>query len=111
VRQDSLPDDVVQQVIQLWDEGQKRDAFALLYRATMTRLIHQHGFEFYAGFTEQECVDVVEQGGDAHLTAYLQQLTPVWQRLAYAHQIPQQEKFFSLCTEWQVIFEGAQDAA
>lgn len=111
VREESLPDDVGQQVMSLWDGGKEREALGLLYRATLSRLIHQNGFQFYAGFTEQECVAVVAQSNNTGLTNYLRQLTRVWQRLAYAHQLPLREQVTFLCTEWQRIFEEARHAA
>lgn len=111
VREESLPDDVCQRVLQLWDNGADRAAMSLLYRATLSRLIHDFSFEFYAGFTEQECVEVVKQAGPDDLSQYLQQLTSLWQHLAYAHRRPQREQLTVLCTGWQALFEEGRRAA
>lgn len=111
VRTESLPDDVCSEVVQLWDAGREREAVALLYRATLSSLIHQYSFEFYAGFTEQECMAVVERGNNSALSQYVEQLTRLWQRLAYAHQLPERAQVIALCTGWQELFEEASHAA
>lgn len=104
VRQDSLPEDVPQQVLNLWRAGKSREAIGLLYRATLSRLIHQFSFEFYDGYTEQECVSAVRVGNNASVSEYLVQLTRVWQYLAYAHQQPGTAEVEALCSRWPQLF-------
>lgn len=111
VREESLPDDVCREVEQLWESGDERQAVALLYRATLSLLIHHHAFEFYAGFTEQECLAVVAERKDEPLSAYLARLTFVWQRLAYAHQFPEREQVAQLCAGWRNLFAEVQHGA
>lgn len=109
VRKQSLPRDVCAQVQIVWRDGRHREAIALLYRATLSRLIHQFAFQFYAGYTERECVAVVQQDGDQKLSEFMQGLTRVWQQLAYAHRLPQSAQVDELCQDWQTLF-GAGDS-
>ena len=105
VREESLPDDVPKQVLRLWYEGAQRDAVGLLYRATLSALIHDYTFEFYDGYTEQECIIVVRHGNDEALTDYVSRLTTLWQLLAYAHRLPQTDDIEQLCRRWPEFFK------
>lgn len=111
VRKESLPDDVCGQVQTWWGKGRHREAIGLLYRATLSRLIHRFAFEFYAGYTEQECESVVKQGNNKVMSDYLSQLTRVWQQLAYAHRLPDSAQVKGLCDQWQTLFREPQDHA
>lgn len=105
VREESLPDDVPTQVLQLWRDGAYREAVGLLYRATLSALIHEYAFSFYDGYTEQECIIVVRNGNDEALTDYVARLTKVWQMLAYAHHVPQTDDIEQLCQRWPDYFK------
>lgn len=109
VRKESLPDDVPQQVLKLWNEGKAREAIGLLYRATLSRLIYQFSFEFYDGYTEQECIRTVSAGSNSRVSEYVIQLTRVWQYVAYAHQSPEQQEVIQLCDHWPQLFDGEFD--
>jgi hypothetical protein len=104
IRKESLPEDVCGQVQQWWAQGRQREALSLLYRATLSRLVHQFAFEFSAGYTEQECVDVVSRGEHQKISDYLVRLTRLWQQLAYAHRLPESAQVASLCVQWQALF-------
>lgn len=106
VRRESLPEDICGQVQEWWRQGRQREALGLLYRATLSRLIHQFSFEFAAGYTEQECVSVVRRGSDPAVSDFLARLTRSWQRLAYAHSLPASSQVEALCAEWQQLFQG-----
>ncbi|MCP4391325.1 MAG: DUF4129 domain-containing protein, partial [Gammaproteobacteria bacterium] len=84
----SLPSDVPAQVMQLWGEGNYREAMSLLYRASLSRLIEKHEIAFRASHTEAECATLVKARGVESLSDYFWQLTLVWRRLAYGHQVP-----------------------
>jgi len=105
LRKESLPDNVPAKVMALWRDGQHREAVGLLYRATLSGLIHQFSFEFYDGYTEQECVEVVQAREQGQLSGFVQRLTRVWQHLAYAHRLPPEHQVSDLCGEWPEYFE------
>ena len=106
LRQDSLPADVPAEVARLWQQEKHRDAVSLLYRATLSGLVHQFAFDFYDGYTEQECATLVHSRQDNAMSAYVQRLTAVWQRIAYAHKIPPDDSVSQLCEEWPNYFAG-----
>lgn len=106
LRKESLPDNVPVEVQRQWQAGNHREAMGLLYRATLSGLMNQFAFDFYAGFTEQECARLVQQGGPEPLSQYVHTLTRAWQSLAYAHHLPADEQVTALCSEWPRHFEG-----
>ncbi len=100
----SLPSDVPAQVMQLWGEGNYREAMSLLYRASLSRLIEKHEIAFRASHTEAECATLVKARGVESLSDYFWQLTLVWRRLAYGHQVPDSEIVQDLCRGWTSEF-------
>lgn len=104
VSQDSLPEDVPGQVQALWQAEQCRAALSLLYRATLSSLIHRYDFAFNAGHTEGECAAIVRQGGYPQLSDYTERLTQCWQQLAYGHRLPESEQVAVMCQQWWTIF-------
>lgn len=104
VRKESLPDNITEEVSKLWQQKLYREAVGLLYRASLSGLVHQFSFEFFDGYTEQECVDVVSAGSDEKLSGFVKDLTRTWQLIAYAHQTPDEHHVKDLCTRWDVFF-------
>ncbi len=100
VRPQSLPPDVPAQVLKMWDKGAYRDALSLLYRASLSRLIDRYQVKFRASHTEAECAALVSARGIESLSTYFLQLTRVWRRLAYGHQVPAVEVVHELCQGW-----------
>lgn len=104
VSQDSLPADVPAQVQDLWHAEQYRAALSLLYRATLSGLMHRYDFAFNDGHTEGECAAIVKQRGNPQLSDYTEQLTHCWQQLAYGHRLPESEQVSVMCMQWWEIF-------
>jgi hypothetical protein len=100
----SLPADVPAQVMQLWAAGSYREALSLLYRASLSRLIEKYELAFRASHTEAECAALVRAQGVDSLSEYFWQLTLVWRRLAYGHQVPDSEIVQDLCQGWTSEF-------
>ena len=96
----SLPADVPREVMQFWEQGRHREALGLLYRAALSRLIEAHEIEFRASYTEAECAALVQALGIDSLSAYFAQLTGVWRRLAYGHEVPASKIVRDLCRGW-----------
>lgn len=112
LRQESLPEDIHSEVMNLWQAGRQREALALLYRASLSRLVHQHGFEFSVGYTEQECVSLVCERAAPALSDFMARLTRSWQLMAYGHRPPSAAELKNLCENWQALFqEAARHAA
>ena len=103
VRKDSIPVNVIEQTMSLWNKGQHREAIGLLYRSTLSLLIHRFLFEFYHGYTEQECSDIVQQSDNKALKEFVVHITSIWQQIAYAHSIPAEQQIKSLCSQWSEV--------
>lgn len=104
----SLPDDVPEQVLRLWFDQQPREALGLLYRASLSKLIYQYNFEFFDGHTERECAALVAANSStagSQLSAYIDGLTATWTRLAYAHRSPTEGQVQQLCKLWPQVFD------
>ncbi|MCP4878059.1 MAG: DUF4129 domain-containing protein [Gammaproteobacteria bacterium] len=100
VTPESLPEDVPHQVMRLWAEGDYREALSLLYRASLSRLIARYELAFRASHTELECAALVRARGIDSLSDYFWQLTSIWRKLAYGHQLPETEAIRDLCNDW-----------
>lgn len=106
---ESLPDDVSTSALALWHNHEKRAALALLYRASLSRLL-EAGLEIEQGHTEQECLQVAQRFAQTQPRAttaitYFAQLTGAWQRLAYGHIPPADEIAEQLCKAWNNIWQ------
>lgn len=105
VSPESLPEDVPEKVQALWESGDKRSGLSLLYRATLSQLIHVFGFAFHEAQTEGECLTIVQQSGAQNISHYAGQLTLHWQNLAYGHHVPRTQDFDDLLAKWQELFQ------
>ena len=103
----ALPDDVPAAVSALWREGRQRDALALLYRASVTRLSERLGAPFPPGATEADCLRRARRLDDAEARASFTEVVRTWQRAAYARQFPEGEAFAALLAAWSQRFPVA----
>jgi Domain of unknown function (DUF4129) len=99
VRRESLPDDVGAAAQELWQTGKHRQSLALLYRASLATLVDQ-GLDVHEGHTEGECVELLDSHSTAITADYFRELTTIWQRLAYGHQLPEEQRVLHLCARW-----------
>lgn len=104
IHKDSIPDDVVAEAQKHWSRGDKRLALATLLRASLIKLLHEHGFRFFSSDTEAECADRIEQQAPQDISDYMRVLVTVWQRVAYAHLDPSENEFKQLCSQWPEVF-------
>ena len=78
---ETLPDDVPAAAMRLLREGEPRRALALLYRGSLSRLVHERGVELRASHTELEVLALAPSD-------YLRQLVDTWRACAYAERVP-----------------------
>ncbi|VAW57883.1 hypothetical protein MNBD_GAMMA11-1997 [hydrothermal vent metagenome] len=120
IRQHSLPDNIEQAALQLWQQNKCREAVSLLYRGSLSSLFNQYRFELSAGATEQDCIRKLEfseqqaeediRTNPQHITditariSHFKQLTQVWIKVAYAHRLPDERTFRRLCENWNQRF-------
>lgn len=104
----SLPADIPGEVERLWDE-QPRAALGLLYRALLSRMLHEQRLPLKSAHTEAEVLQLVLALQQSELSQFSQVLTRHWQNLAYGHQLPPAVLKQGLCNAWRRLFEqGAQ---
>jgi hypothetical protein len=104
VTRESLPQDVGASALALWQAGNARAALALLYRASLSRLL-EAGLDIEDGNTEEECLELAKaftlrQPRARGAIGYFSRLTRAWQQLAYGHQLPDTSLAENLCHTW-----------
>ncbi len=109
IRPESLPPNVTEKVRQLWQDGDRRGALALLYRATLSRLVQQDNLYFSFGATEGDCLSVAAQANSKQLLSrerldLTRICTQLWRDAAYGERWPQTEMVLKQCTAWQNEF-------
>jgi len=102
---DSLPKNLASTAMQLARDGQHRAALSLLYRGSLSRLVHERGMTITASATEQQCLDKVLREQSEPLAPYFSTLTNHWLRSAYARQQVDSESIQRLCDEWPAVFD------
>lgn len=91
IRPEQLPADVVAAARAAWERGDPVAALSLLYRAALSRLVHERQLDLPGSATEGDCVHIVAQRcGDA-MAEYFGVLTRAWQFVAYAGRPPSSE--------------------
>lgn len=104
VRPESLPADVAARARALIQDGQLTVALGLLYRASLSALVHRAGVRFRAGDTESDCVRRAEPALSGPALRFFGDLVDAWQLAAYASNPPGPERALSLCDDWSVHF-------
>ncbi len=112
IREESLPDNIIEQVLKLYHAHDHRSAMALLYRATLSKLVQEYHFDLKKGATEGDCLTLVTKKlplSSQEKGHYFKELTQVWQLTAYAHQMISEEKIMDLCHHWSLFYEENKD--
>jgi hypothetical protein len=110
IRPESLPDDVAKQVAELWRLGQRRAALALLYRATVSRLVNDNHLKLTQGATEGDCLRAVLQAQRRQelsetRSSVTRAVTDIWLRAAYADRWPDDAAIITQCAAWNKEFD------
>jgi hypothetical protein len=116
IRAESLPDDVTDSVRTLWAQGQRRAALALLYRATLSRLVTEDALALTQGNTEGDCLRLAAKAAqEARLGAGRLQVagatTAMWLDGAYAGRWPDGAAVEARCAEWDAQFGPGRSGA
>jgi len=112
IRAESLPADVAGAVRSLWEQGERRGALALLYRATLSRLVQQDGLQLAQGATEGDCLRLAQQAGLSlarHQVAAT--ATTLWLNGAYGARWPDSAALYAACDTWRAQFDSQPGAA
>lgn len=109
VSPESLPDNVAETAAGYFDT-QPRLALGLLYRASLSQLMHRYALALRNGNTENEVLCLAQKHAPATYP-YLSLLTDHWIHLAYGHQIPPAHLKEALCQGYQRTFPNIKNAA
>lgn len=115
IRPESLPDDITATVWQLWLDGEHRAAMALLYRATLSRLVNDFDIRVGLGATEQDCLHHAQRAhaqqrlSDACLSL-ITELTSHWLRGAYGARWLDGKQLEAMLPRWRQIFDQGREA-
>ncbi len=85
---ETLPADLPGAVRAVLAAGRLREALGLLYRATLSALVHGQGIELLASDTEGEALERVRARGETATAQFFGQLVLQWQGAAYARRLP-----------------------
>lgn len=103
IRPESLPDDVGAAALALWERGEQRAALALLYRGTLSRLVHVHTVPIRASSTEGECLALAKPRVPAAAANYAKQLVETWTGAVYGARVPAAGVVQALCADFSAL--------
>ncbi|WP_426212198.1 hypothetical protein [Massilia sp. TWP1-3-3] len=114
IRAESLPPDVTAQVRALWASGERRAALALLYRATLSRLVSDDGLALRQGDTEGDCLRAATHANGAQRLGHgrlevARAATTLWLNGAYGDRWPDDGTVHARCAEWDQQFGAARE--
>lgn len=104
IRPETLPSDIAAEAARLLRQGQQRAALSLLYRGSLSALVHQHQLDIPGSATEGECLELARQVLAQQGFGYLEALTHAWRELAYGHQAPELQQTEQLCHSWKQVY-------
>jgi len=97
---ESLPADVAAAAADLARAGRLREALSLLYRGSLSNLVHQRGVQLLASHTEAEVLAL--SGQEIH--SYLERLIDAWRLCAYAKRSPAAAEVERLARDYGASF-------
>lgn len=105
IRPESLPDDIHAAVRAELGTGDARAALALLYRASLSRLVHAYALPVHPGTTENECLTLLRRRRpEERVLAFMARLTRLWTATAWAHQPAGTDAVEACLEDWQAVF-------
>lgn len=103
IRPESLPDDIAAAALRAWRSGDARASLSLLYRGSLSALVHRFELRLKASYTEGDILARLGEQPGPRLD-YMQRLTLEWQGTAYAHRQPSDASITALCEAWRPLF-------
>jgi hypothetical protein len=100
---EKLPADVAAAALALARDGRLREALGLLYRGSLSDLVHRRGVELLASHTELEALQLATKRVDPDRSAYLQTLVRIWRECAYSRRVPGRPEVESLAAGYRVM--------
>ncbi|MGO1069900.1 DUF4129 domain-containing protein [Lysobacter sp. CA199] len=91
-----LPDDIPTAIHRLWNDGRRRDALALMYRAAVESMATRAEVVLVPGATEAQCLRASRKLSSAEDRDVFARAVRTWQYAAYAQTLPASEDFDDL---------------
>jgi hypothetical protein len=110
IRPESLPDDIGDAALDLWQRGEHRAALALLYRGLLSRLAHVHQVPIRDSSTEGDCLALASRHLPADRSDYVARLIGVWQQATYGGRDPETDEVQVLCARFDTALAGASQS-
>ena len=99
-----LLDDVIAVARTLWQQGKYREALSLIYRGTVSSLVHQYQVDLAEGATEGDVLQASRSVLHQDAQYLLNKITRVWQTIAYAHRQPEEQLTQQVFNQWHQYF-------
>jgi len=97
IRPESLPQAIGTAAAALWNEGAHLAALSLLYRGTLSRLVHVHAVLIRAASTEDECAALARTRLATAPADFVTALVATWQLAVYGARLPDTDHVMGLC--------------
>jgi hypothetical protein len=104
---ESLPDDIAGSALGLLDAGQVREALSLIYRGTLSILVHERGLRVLPGDTEGEVTLKAGPLLAPEAADYFGRLVAQWVAVAYARRPADIDAVRALCRAFDRHFARA----
>lgn len=103
----SIPDLLSDEVLKLWNEGEFMQAISLLYRGYLSKLTHEFNVDIKISYTENDCLLAAKQAiaNKKETLQLFTQISQIWLKSAYAHQLPSKDEVIDCCRDWRLQFE------
>jgi hypothetical protein len=106
VTPESLPADIVAAARACWSNGDARGALSLLYRGSLSWLVHHDKLPVREGDTEGDCLRYTRRASEPAKRDYFAELTGQWVLVAYAERPPNAGEMERLFQSWPFRAEG-----
>ena len=110
IRPESLPADIGAAVRELWLAGERRAALSLLYRGTLSRLVHSYAVAIGDASTEGDCVRLARAALPAPRADFVAALVHAWQLAVYGDRPLATEHVLRLCADFDRLLPDASAA-
>ena len=101
---DSLPDDIGSAARSELAAGRQREAASLLYRGSLSYLVHQCAMQIGDGATEGEVRRLAAPLLSPRASDYFSRLIEVWVKIAYGHRHDVSDALHALCRDYDSHF-------
>nr|HET7860232.1 DUF4129 domain-containing protein [Caldimonas sp.] len=111
IRPETLPADIGAAVRALWMAGERRAALSLLYRGTLSRLVHSYQVAIGDASTEGDCIRLARAALPSERGDFVAALVGAWQLAVYGDRPLANEHVLRLCDDFDRMLPAIASAA